>query len=77
MLIDSAWSQKRQPYHKKEDIQDRSLTTGQTFTIYKRYFEQSDIEEMFTRNQYRLVSLYLGDVFLAAWGENRCAAGVK
>ncbi len=76
MLIDSAWSPKRQSYHKKEDIQERVLTSGQTFTIYKRYFDRSDIEEMFTRNQYTLVSLYLGDIFLAAWGENRSAAEV-
>jgi len=76
ILIDSAWSPKRQHYRKKEEIQERVLTTGQTFTIYKRYFDQADIEEMFRRNNCKLNSLYLGDVFLAARGENCLATGV-
>ena len=71
MIIDSAWSKKRQKYRKKEGIQERVLSDGRTFNVYKRYFDQPDIEEMFRRYLFTLKSSYMGDVFLAAIGENR------
>ena len=70
MIIDSAWSKKRQQYRKKESIQKRVLNDGRIFTIYKRYFDNSDIEEMFKRHLLKLESSYIGDVFLAVIGEN-------
>lgn len=70
MLIDSAWSRKRQQYRRKESKQERVLKDGRPFTIYKRYFDKSDIEEMFMRYRFKLESYYMGDVFLAVTGEN-------
>jgi len=70
MVIDSAWSKKRQQYRKKESIQERRLNDGSIFTIHKRYFGNSDIEEMFKRHLLKLESSYIGDVFLAVIGEN-------
>lgn len=70
MFIDSAWSRKRQQYRRKESKQERVLRDGRTFTIYKRYFDKSDIEEMSMRYRFKLEPCYIGDVFLAVIGEN-------
>ncbi len=70
MFIDSAWSRKRQQYRKKEGMQERVLNDSSIFTIYKRYFDKSDIEEMFEKYRFKLESFYMGDVFLAVIGEN-------
>jgi len=70
MLIDSAWSKKREQYRKKEGIHERTLNDGRKFTIYKRYFDRSNIERMFKKYLLGLESLYIGDVFLVAVGKN-------
>jgi demethylmenaquinone methyltransferase/2-methoxy-6-polyprenyl-1,4-benzoquinol methylase len=70
MLIDSAWSSIRQQYRKKEGLQERALNDGRTFTIYKRYFDKFDVEEMFVRHSFKLESLYLGNLFLTAMGNS-------
>lgn len=70
MVIDSAWAIKRQQYRKKEGLQKRVLNDGRIFTIYKRYFDKFDIEEMFERYHFELELFYIGDVFLAVTGEN-------
>jgi ubiquinone/menaquinone biosynthesis C-methylase UbiE len=69
MLIDSAWSSKRKQYRKKKGIQERILNDGQVFTIYKRYFDKSDVEVIFERYGFKLQSYYKGDVMLASVGE--------
>jgi ubiquinone/menaquinone biosynthesis C-methylase UbiE len=70
MVIDSAWSRKRKQYRKKEGIQKRVLNDGRIFTIYKRYFDKFDIDEMFKKYLFKFESSYIGDVFLAVIGEN-------
>jgi ubiquinone/menaquinone biosynthesis C-methylase UbiE len=70
MFIDSAWSRIRQQYRQKEGLQERSLNDGRIFTIYKRYFDKSDIEGMFERYGFKLESSYMGDIFVAVIGEN-------
>lgn len=69
MLIESAWSSKRQQYRKKEGTQERVLNDGRKFTVYKRYFDRADIEGIFERYRLKLQSYYMGDVILAAIGE--------
>ena len=71
MIIDSAWSKKRKQYRKKEGMQERVLNDGRKFTIYKRYFDRGDIEKMFKEYLFKLESLYMGDMFLVAVGENQ------
>lgn len=68
MIIDSCWSHERAQYRSKEGIQERRLNDGRTFTIYKRYFNESDIKEMFHRYGLKLETLYMGNVFLGAVG---------
>ncbi len=69
MLIDSTWSKKRQKYRKKESMQERVLNDGRRFTVYKRYFDKSAIEEMFEKYLFKIESSYTGDVFLAVKGQ--------
>jgi ubiquinone/menaquinone biosynthesis C-methylase UbiE len=71
LLIDSAWSRKRQKYRKKEGMQERVLNDGRIFTIYKRYFDQSDIDKMFERYHFKLQSYCMGEVVLGAIGEKK------
>ena len=69
MLIESAWSSKRQQYRKKEGMQERVLNDGRKFGVYKRYFDKSDMEGIFERYRLKLRSYYMGDVILAVMGE--------
>lgn len=69
MVIDSAWSRKRERHRRKEGIQERILKNGRTFTIYKRYFNRSDLEGMLERYSFGQDSFHIGDVFLAVVGE--------
>ena len=46
LVLDSAWSQKRAENREKEGKQVRRLNNGTEFTINKKYFETSDIEEI-------------------------------
>jgi ubiquinone/menaquinone biosynthesis C-methylase UbiE len=69
MFIDSVWNARRQQYREKEGIQERVLSDGRIFRIYKRYFEKPDVEEMFKRYDFRIESCYVGDALIAAIAE--------
>jgi ubiquinone/menaquinone biosynthesis C-methylase UbiE len=67
MIIDSYWSERRQAGGKKRaGEQERTLNDGRVFKIYKKYFIESDIEEMLARHQFTCESLHVGDMFIAA-----------
>ncbi len=66
MFIDSAWNERRQRYREKEGIQERVLNEGRVFRVYKRYFDKSDVEEMFRRYKFKVVSYYTGEALIAA-----------
>lgn len=76
MIIDSYWSERRKAGgRKREGQQERTLDDGRAFRVYKRYFDESDIEEMLARHQFTCKSLLVGDMFIAAvanrnWAEN-------
>jgi ubiquinone/menaquinone biosynthesis C-methylase UbiE len=66
MIIDSCWSERRQAGGKKrKGEQERILNDGRTFQIYKKYFSESDINELLTRHQFTCESLHVGDMFIA------------
>ena len=69
LWIDGSWSLKRAKYREKEGIQTRRLNNGQEFNILKRYFEKNDVEKLCEKYGCKLKSLYMGDVFFAAWAE--------
>ena len=71
MVVDSAWTRPRMKNRKKEGQQARILNDGRKFTIYKRYFNQRDIEKIFKRYGFKLNYFYLGNVWLAAIGEKK------
>jgi len=66
MVVDSAWNNERQEHTKKEGIQKRILNDGRTFSVYKRYFEKSDIERMCSRYNFNIKSFYIGKAFIVA-----------
>ncbi len=68
MLIDSAWSEARQKCREKEGMQERTLRDGRKFTLYKKYFDQSDIENVFKNHGLHLEEIYFGDVFFGVRG---------
>ena len=70
MFIDSAWNKRRQRYQDKEGIQERVLSDGRKFRIYKRYFAKSDVEKMFKRYSFEAISYYIGDALIAAIAES-------
>ncbi len=72
MVIDSAWNKERQKYSMKEGTQERVLKDGRRFKIFKRYFEQSDIEKMAKRYDFTFRSCYSGKAFIVAILERRC-----
>ncbi len=69
MFIDSVWNEKRQQVREKEGIQERVLSDGRIFRIYKRYFGKSAVEEMLERYDFRIKSCYVGDALIAAIAE--------
>ena len=66
MVIDSAWSKRRQQYRQKEGVQERALNDGRIFSIYKRYFSKSDIKETLHRHHFQLDSYWKGDAWFVA-----------
>ena len=70
MVIDSAWNKERQKHRKKEGVQERVLNDGRRFKIYKRYFEKSDIEEMFSKYDFEVKTCYVGMAIISAVSEN-------
>ena len=71
MIIDCAWSSQRVRIRKKEGMQKRTLNDGRAYTLYKRYFDKSDVERMFKRYHLGLKSCWMGNAFLVAQGEKR------
>jgi ubiquinone/menaquinone biosynthesis C-methylase UbiE len=72
MVIDSYWSERRRAGGKKRaGEQERILNDGRPFKIYKKYFDESDIEEMLARHHFTCTSLHVGDMFIAAIAD-RC-----
>jgi ubiquinone/menaquinone biosynthesis C-methylase UbiE len=66
MIIDSYWSERRKNGgRRKEGEQERILNDGRPFKIYKKYFEESAINEMLARHQFTCESLHVGDMFIA------------
>jgi ubiquinone/menaquinone biosynthesis C-methylase UbiE len=70
MIIDSYWSERRKS-RKKEGVTERTLNDGRVFTIYKKYFDKADIEAMLERHRFKLKSLHVGDMFIAAAADRR------
>ena len=72
MIIDSYWSERRKAGGKKrEGKQERTLNNGRAFKIYKKYFDESDIERMLARHAFVCESLHIGDMLIATIANRR------
>lgn len=65
LWIDGSWSDIRKKYRNKEGVQERKIKDGQTFKIFKRYFDEHDIELFLEQHSLTKKSIYFGDVFFA------------
>jgi len=65
LIIDSAWSELRQKYRQKEEIQKRTLKDGREFGVFKRYMSAKEIEEIVEQHGYESCDQFYGHVFQA------------
>ncbi|MFA5015591.1 MAG: class I SAM-dependent methyltransferase, partial [Actinomycetota bacterium] len=65
LVLDSTWTDKRKKVRSKEDVQERKLTDGRKFIIYKRYFDEKDLYKIAEKNGFRILDSYFGEAFLA------------
>jgi ubiquinone/menaquinone biosynthesis C-methylase UbiE len=65
LWIDGSWSAIRKKYRGKSGMQERKLRSGQSFKIFKRYFDERDIDSFLRRNSLAEIDSYFGDVFFA------------
>ncbi|KPK68596.1 hypothetical protein AMJ87_11670 [candidate division WOR_3 bacterium SM23_60] len=71
LIIDSAWSATRARFRNKHGMQERALSDGRVFSIYKRYFTLDELSALMHRHGFDVTSSYAGDVFLATTGARR------
>ncbi len=65
LWIDGSWSVVRKKYRGKSGLQERKLRSGQSFKIFKRYFDERDIDLFLKRNSLTKIDSYFGNVFFA------------
>ncbi len=65
LVLDSTWTDERKKVKSKEDVQERKLTDGRKFKIYKKYFNEDDLYNMAKNNGYKILDVYFGEAFLA------------
>ncbi len=63
LWIDGSWSSIRKKYREKSGLQERKLKDGRAFKIFKRYFDEHDIESFLQENSMAKQDFYFGDVF--------------
>ena len=68
VILDSVWNDARAQTREKEGPQKRTLADGREFTIYKKYFNKSDISEMQSIHKIGFTLEHFGKVFFAAIG---------
>lgn len=71
LMIDSVWNEARSEVRCKVGYQQRQLSDGRTFSIFKRYFDGRDVEDLFRRHRFGLVSWYTGGAFFAVVGRKQ------
>jgi len=65
LWIDGSWTSIRKKYREKSGLQERKLKSGRAYTIFKRYFDEHDIESFLQENSLSMKAFYFGDVFFA------------
>jgi len=68
LLMDSSWSLEREMVRAKEGEQERTLSDGRTFRVYKKYLDREDIAAVKKRHGLDLSIEHYGQVFFAARG---------
>lgn len=69
LVLDSTWNQQRALTREKEGKQVRRLNNGTQFNIYKKYFDQTDIESFGSKHNLKIEVHHFGSTFCAFTGE--------
>jgi len=67
-ILDSMWSKERREVRDKLGIQERALSDGRKFEIYKKYFDRTDIQTLGSKYKIKFDVLHEGKVFIAFRG---------
>jgi ubiquinone/menaquinone biosynthesis C-methylase UbiE len=68
LILDSAWSPERARFNAKIERQARKLNNGASFEIYKRYYDQQDVEGWGRKYGLTTAIEHFGAAFLAVSG---------
>jgi ubiquinone/menaquinone biosynthesis C-methylase UbiE len=68
LIIDSTWGDMKMQYRKKEGMQERLLTDGRRFSVYKRYFTEQEVNCLFEKYAFTMTFIWFGNVFFVARG---------
>lgn len=69
LILDSVWNDARARVRKKEGTQVRELSDGRRYEIYKKYFDENDLDVMARTHGIDLDIEYFGKVYFAATGK--------
>jgi hypothetical protein len=68
LILDSAWSPERARFNAKIERQPRKLNNGASFEIYKRYYDQQDVDGWGRKYGLTTAIEHCGAAFLAVSG---------
>ena len=74
LILDSAWSAERARFNAKAERQQRRLNDGTPFEIYKRYFDEQDIDGWAGQYGVELSLEHFGTAFFAVSGRFSASA---
>lgn len=64
-VIDSAWSEARRPHCERDSFVRRSVPSGRSFMIRKKYYDRAELESLLLRQGLMPRAEYTGNVFIA------------
>ncbi len=67
-FLDSAWSRERRKVCDKSGIQERKLSDGRKFKIYKKYLDRTDVKSLAMKYRIKFDVLHEGKIFIVFRG---------
>ncbi len=69
LIIENTWNDKRAKKQNKEDIAVRNLDDGREFKIYKKYYNQYELDDTVKKYGFKIIDSFFGNTFTAVIGE--------
>jgi ubiquinone/menaquinone biosynthesis C-methylase UbiE len=67
-FLDSSWNEERSKVRGKSGIQERKLSDGRRFEVYKKYFDENDVQAIAAKYKIKFDILHQGKVFIVFKG---------